>query len=453
MRRAREWPALGRRWQQVLLLAAITGMLTGATVALFEEVTNGILLTQVTTAPLWVQTAGPLAGLLIATASLRWLGRRASPSTSDEYIKNFHDRERRLPLRAVPARILASVATLGLGGPLGYEGPSIYLGAAIGSGLQRRLARFFSRDDAKVLLVAGAAAGVAAIFKAPATGAIFALEVPYQEDLARRMLLPALIAAAVSYITYAAFQSTAPILPVKGAPPFNLVDIGGAVIVGLYGRSRGPSVRLAAAPGQVDLADGSRLAPCRRRRRRPGRTGPRPATPCSPSRSPWARGTTPCSGRPTRATAWAWSSCSWSSGRPRSTPPSPGAVPAACSCPSWSKGPCSGASAGRCSASPAARSSPSSASPRSSAPATGFRWLRSCSWPSPPGRPAFVVPGLVAAVVAQLVMGRRSVSAYQQAGRGGHLERRFSIPLTQAVSTDVRTIPPDATVADFSGTT
>jgi CBS domain-containing protein len=65
------------------------------------------------------------------------------------------------------------------------------------------------------------------------------------------------------------------------------------------------------------------------------------------------------------------------------------------------------------------------------------------------GRPNFVVPGLMAAVVAQLVMGRSSVSDYQQAPRAGHLERRLSIPLSQAVRADVRTIRPDATVSDF----
>ena len=45
------------------------------------------------------------------------------------------------------------------------------------------------------------------------------------------------------------------------------------------------------------------------------------------------------------------------------------------------------------------------------------------------GRPGFVVPGLIAAVVAQLVMGRNSVSPYQVAGRVGHLERRLELPL------------------------
>src|SRR5205814_2748177 len=65
------------------------------------------------------------------------------------------------------------------------------------------------------------------------------------------------------------------------------------------------------------------------------------------------------------------------------------------------------------------------------------------------GRPGFVVPGLLAAVGAQLVMGRASVSAYQVAARAGHLERRFGLPLATALQTDVLTVPPDATIAEF----
>src|SRR5205823_4999558 len=65
------------------------------------------------------------------------------------------------------------------------------------------------------------------------------------------------------------------------------------------------------------------------------------------------------------------------------------------------------------------------------------------------GRPGFVVPGLLAAVVAQLLMGRSSVSSYQMAARAGHLERRFELPISTALQTDVLTVPPDATIAEF----
>jgi CIC family chloride channel protein len=125
------------------------------------------------------------------------------------------------------------LATLGFGGALGLEGPSIYLGATIGSQVQHRFRRFFGGADRNVLLVAGAAAGIAAIFKAPATGAVFAIEVPYQDDLARRMLLPALVAGASGYLGFAAINGTDPLFAVEGSPSFTFADLAGAAALGL----------------------------------------------------------------------------------------------------------------------------------------------------------------------------------------------------------------------------
>ncbi|HSS10076.1 MAG TPA: chloride channel protein [Acidimicrobiales bacterium] len=223
---------LGRsHW--VSVAAVLTGGLTGLGVAGFERAVNaGVFERGVLTAPLALQVAAPACGLVLAALALRWLAAGASPSTADEYIKNVHQPQP-LPTRPVMGRLVASACTLGAGCALGFEGPSIYLGAAVGSTLQARLRRWFSASDGKVLLVCGAAAGVAAIFKAPATGAIFALEVPYQDDLARRMLLPALLSAASGYVTFAAINGTAPLFPVAGTPAIDLRDIGGAAVLGI----------------------------------------------------------------------------------------------------------------------------------------------------------------------------------------------------------------------------
>ena len=140
-----EFVALGRRTQQVILWSAVTGLLTGAGVGVFEKITAGVIFEHVTHSPLAVQAAAPLVGLLLAAASLRWLAAGASPSTADEYIKNFHERDHRLPLRPVLGRLVASVSTLGFGGAMGYEGPSLYLGASVGSLLQRRLKVGYAR--------------------------------------------------------------------------------------------------------------------------------------------------------------------------------------------------------------------------------------------------------------------------------------------------------------------
>src|SRR5918994_873214 len=65
------------------------------------------------------------------------------------------------------------------------------------------------------------------------------------------------------------------------------------------------------------------------------------------------------------------------------------------------------------------------------------------------GRPGFVVPALLATAASQLMVGDSSVSEHQRAGRLGHLERRFELPISAVLETDVRTVPPDATIEEF----
>jgi CIC family chloride channel protein len=71
------------------------------------------------------------------------------------------------------------------------------------------------------------------VFKAPATGALFALEVPYQEDLARRMLLPALVSSASGYLAFVAVNGTTPLFEARGAPPLSFADLAGAIALGV----------------------------------------------------------------------------------------------------------------------------------------------------------------------------------------------------------------------------
>lgn len=437
-----------RRSQQVLLIAGATGALIGVAVAGFEIVVAEVMLEAVLDLPLAARAVLPGLGLLVAVGCLRLAGPRTTPATTDEYVRTFHDSAGRLDLRAVPARIAASVATLGSGGPLGYEGPSIYLGAAIGSGVQRRLRRFFTADEAKLLLVAGAAAGVAAIFKAPVTGLVFALEVPYQADLARRSLLPAAIAAAASYVAFAAIAGTEPILPVAGQPPFNLVDLGGAVVLGL---AAGVLARIFVAII-------------------------RKAKELSALGHPLVR--VVVAGAVLAATVLLWHQVSDES---LTLGPGYDAL-------RWALDPdhslaaivalgtlrvlgtaavvggggtgglfiplvIQGALVGRVVGGVVDPGNPTLF------PVVGMAAFLGAGYRVPlaavvfvaefTGRPGFVVPGLIAAVVAQLVMGRSSISPYQVAGRVGHLERRLKMPLASLVNTDVLTVPPGATVEEL----
>ncbi len=227
-----ELRSLAVRSRQVVLLAALTGAATGAAVAAFEFLVVEVMIEKLLSTPVWAQAIIPVCGLAVAVLVLRYFGPNATSSTADEYIKNFHDPGERLSLRQAFARIGASVATLGSGGALGLEGPSVYMGATIGSRIHHRLPPKF-RGNARTLLVAGAAAGVAAIFKAPATGAIFALEVPFRDDLGRRSLLPALVAAASGYLVFVSINGTQPLLPISSSAGFAAVDLIAAGVVGV----------------------------------------------------------------------------------------------------------------------------------------------------------------------------------------------------------------------------
>lgn len=440
--------AVGRRSHQVLLLAGATGAIVGLVVAGFELLTAEVLLDAVLDQRLWVQAGAPAIGLLVAAACLRAGGRESSPATSDEYIRAFHEPGGSMPLRLVPYRLAAAVATLGFGGPLGYEGPSLYTGAGIGAALQRRLRRFFTPEDAKVLLVAGAAAGVAAIFKAPVTGLVFALEVPYQEDLARRMLLPAATSAAASYVTFAAIIGTNPILPVSGQPPFNLVDLGGAAVVGLAaGLLARVFIALVQAakraavrghPAVRALVAGAILAM---------------TVVLADALGDAALGLGP-----------GYHALEWALDPHQSIPAiiALGTLRVAGTVAAVGGGGTGGlfiplviqgALVGR------AVGGAFEVETTTLFPVVGMAAFLGAGYRVPlaavvfvaefTGRPGFVVPGLIAAVVAQLVMGRASISPYQVAGRTGHLERRLQLPLDAVVNTEAHTAPPDITVEEL----
>jgi CIC family chloride channel protein len=225
--------AMRHRWHRVLVLSGLTGLLVGLAVAAFEALVADVLLDSVAGLPDGALVIVPVGGLIATAVVLRVLGRRASPAIADDYLRAYHGRPRDGSLRGVCSRTLASVTTLGSGLALGFEGPAIFLGSSIGGALQRRFRRYFDDPDRHALLVAGAAAGVAAIFKAPATGAVFALEVPYRQDTASHAALPALVASGVSYLTFVVFFGTSRLFAVSGHPGFDVRDLLGALALGL----------------------------------------------------------------------------------------------------------------------------------------------------------------------------------------------------------------------------
>jgi CIC family chloride channel protein len=96
------------------------------------------------------------------------------------------------------------VGVIACGGSAGPEGPIAGLGAAIGSSLGRAFQ--LTPRARRVLLVAGCAAGVGAIFRCPLGGAMFASSILYRRpEFEGSALVAAFVASAVGYATFSSF--------------------------------------------------------------------------------------------------------------------------------------------------------------------------------------------------------------------------------------------------------
>src|SRR5262250_1825340 len=126
-----------------------------------------------------------LAGFLLvaatctaAAAVAAWLVRRLCPSASGSGIPHVEavlsGEVPQAPYRLIPVKFVGGVLAIGSGLALGREGPSVQMGASTA----HLIGKVFHRheDDCKVLLAAGAGAGLATAFNAPIAGAVFVLE-------------------------------------------------------------------------------------------------------------------------------------------------------------------------------------------------------------------------------------------------------------------------------------
>ena len=94
--------------------------------------------------------------------------------------------------------IITSALTVGFGGSVGLEGPSVSTGGSIGSNIGQLLK--LNQKQINVLIGMGGASALAAIFQAPITGVVFAMEV-FMIDISMTALVPIIISAFVAILT------------------------------------------------------------------------------------------------------------------------------------------------------------------------------------------------------------------------------------------------------------
>lgn len=220
-------------------LAAVIGFVTGLVAVAFHwgleravdwvrmPWTLGIL-------PWYAFAAVPAIGGLVVGLFIHKVAR--APETAgqgtDKMIYSFHHQGGNVRARVAPVKFFASIITLATGGSAGYEGPI----SQIGSGIASTICKFFKmpRMMRGQFLLAGTAAGLGAIFKAPLAGALTSVEMLYREDFESNAFATSIVSSVVSFAVYVAFVGTAPLI--GGVPAFPFT--GGVELFGMRASRR-----------------------------------------------------------------------------------------------------------------------------------------------------------------------------------------------------------------------
>ena len=126
--------------------------------------------------------------------------------------------------------IFTSIFTVGFGGSVGLEGPSVSTGSAIGSNLGRMMhINFKSRI---VLMSCASAAAISSIFNAPIAAIIFTIEI-FSLDLTFGSLIPLLLASVSGAVTSIFIQGNDYLFHFKYISPFEVADVPFYVLLGV----------------------------------------------------------------------------------------------------------------------------------------------------------------------------------------------------------------------------
>ena len=157
----------------------------------------------------------PIVGGLIVGLMARYGSQKIRGHGIPEALEAILIGQSRIEPKVAVLKPVSSAIAIGTGGPFGAEGPIIMTGGALGS----LFAQFFhlSSAERKTLLVAGAAAGMTAIFGTPVAAVLLAIEVMLFE-WKPRSFVPVAVSAIVAMSWRPWLVGAWPLFPHAGIP-------------------------------------------------------------------------------------------------------------------------------------------------------------------------------------------------------------------------------------------
>ncbi len=211
--------------QYMLILAVVVGFLAGIAAIIIKKST--LLITRLLTSGLTGQYENylfilfPAIGILLAVLFMRYIIREKPGHGIPGLLFSISRKNGIIKAHNTFSAIITSSLTVGFGGSVGLEGPTVSTGAAIGSNIGQLLRLNFKQIILMISLASAAA--MAAIFQSPVAAIVFAIEV-IMIDLTMAALLPLLIASITAVLTSYFMMGQAVMYPVALHDPFVLAN-------------------------------------------------------------------------------------------------------------------------------------------------------------------------------------------------------------------------------------
>jgi H+/Cl- antiporter ClcA len=215
-----------------LLLAAAVGILVGLTSTGFVLFLNLVIdMGSRTTWTYWLLPLGLALSAWLTSAHVPEAGGQGV----EQVIRAIHLHSGKMRWQVIPAKIIATILTIGAGGSAGNVGPCIQIGSGLSSFLADALQ--FDSYDRKTLVICGLSAGFSSILGTPLAGALFGIEALFVGSLGYQVLFPSVVAALVGFLTASFLGMPAMNFVASSFPTFDtsllLLSLVGGVVFGI----------------------------------------------------------------------------------------------------------------------------------------------------------------------------------------------------------------------------
>lgn len=187
--------------QRIIILSIIIGLAVGFAAVIIKNLVHFIrtyLEHTIVSHFTWIYIILPVIGIALAVVFIKYINRRPVRHGIPGVLYAISKNKGHMNRHNLYSSIITSALTVGFGGSVGLEGPTVATGGAIGS----QIGQLFKLNQKQITLLLGCACSgaMAAIFKAPIAAIVFALEV-IMLDLTMAAIVPLLISSATAALT------------------------------------------------------------------------------------------------------------------------------------------------------------------------------------------------------------------------------------------------------------